>query len=110
MKLLLGVVLLVSISVFADVRKSGPYPVGVTTTVIVDETRTDHLTGKPRTLLTEIWYPADDKAKSTPKNHFRDFFPGGFTPEVAALLQATYKSPAEEIDKIFVNDAIRDAP
>lgn len=87
-----------------------PFPVGVTTTVVVDTTRTDHLTGKPRTMLTEIWYPADDKARSMPPNKYHDFFPGGFTPEVKALLQATYRQPAEDLDKSFWNSAVRDAP
>src|SRR6266478_2711519 len=106
MKVLLNALLLVSVPcLFAQ-----DYPVGVSTTVIVDSSRTDHLTGKPRTMLTEIWYPAEDKARSMPVNHYRDFFPGGFTPELSALLEGIYKMPAEQIDKIFVNNAVRDAP
>ena len=44
-----------------DYSKEGPYPVGVTTTTFVDESRTDQFTKKPRTLITEIWYPAADR-------------------------------------------------
>ena len=93
-----------------DPRKEGPYPVGVTTTVVVDTNRTDHLTGKARTLLTEIWYPADDQARTLPPNRYRDFFPGGFTPEVTALLAGTYRNSPEEVEKMFWNKAVRDAP
>src|SRR5260221_8523472 len=85
------VVLLAAVSLAAqppDPRKEGPYPVGVTTTVVVDSDRTDRMTQKPRTLLTEIWYPASDKARTMSPNKYHDFFPGGFTPEVAVLLQA----------------------
>src|ERR1700741_696395 len=49
----------------------GPFPVGVTTTVFVDNSRTDNLTKQPRTLVTEIWYPAapmGDEARQMPKN------------------------------------------
>jgi dienelactone hydrolase len=94
----------------SDPRKEGPYPVGVTTTVVVDSERTDHLTGKPRTMLTEIWYPADDKARTMPSNKYHDFFPGGFTPEISKLLEGIYKMPAEQIDSVFANRSVRDAP
>ena len=94
----------------SDPRKEGPYPVGVTTTVVIDSERTDRLTNKPRTLLTEIWYPASDKARTMPKNHYRDFFPGGFTPELSALLLSIYRSSAEDLDKAFWNNSVRDAP
>jgi len=90
-------------------RSLGPFPVGVTTTVFVDFSRTDSFTKEPRTLVTEIWYPATDDARSLPRNKYSDFLPGGVTPEIAPLVQKTYKMPVAELDKIFWNHAVRDA-
>ena len=92
-----------------DWRALGPFPVGVTTTVLVDSSRTDAFTKEPRTLVTEIWYPATEDARQLPKNKYSDFLPGGVTPEVDAVVQKTYKLPASEIDKIFWDQAARDA-
>ena len=89
---------------------AGPLPVGVTTTVLIDHSRTDALTHEPRTLVTEIWYPAADTARSLPKNKYSDFFPGGVTPEVEAVVRQAYKMPFAEVDKTFWNHAVRDAP
>ncbi len=108
--MLAGAALFVQAQTPPDPSKEGPYPVGVTTTVIVDSTRTDRFTEKPRTLVTEIWYPATDEARNMPKNRFHDFFPGGITPEVAAVIQASYHLSADELDKIFWNNSVRDAP
>jgi predicted dienelactone hydrolase len=90
-------------------RAPGPYPVGVTTTVLIDTTRTDAFTKGPRTLVTEIWYPATDEARKLPKNKYSDFIPGGVTPEVEALLQRTYRLPLAELNQIFWNHAVREA-
>src|SRR5438876_7128957 len=92
-----------------DLRAAGPFPVGVTTAVLVDSKRTDAFTKEPRTLVTEIWYPATDNARQAPKNKYSDFLPGGVTPEIDAAVQKTYKMPVAEIDKLFVNDSVRDA-
>ena len=46
----------------ADPLKRGPYNVGVRTEVFVDDSRECALTGEPRTLVTEIWYPATEDA------------------------------------------------
>src|SRR6266436_3510200 len=88
---------------------TGTFPVGVTTTVFVDSKRTDAFTKEPRTLVTEIWYPATDNARQSPKNKYSDFLPGGVTPEIDAAVQKTYKMPVAEIDKLFVNESVRDA-
>jgi len=93
----------------SDLRAAGPFPVGVTTAVLVDSNRTDAFTKEPRTLVTEIWYPATDDARQSPKNKYSDFLPGGVTPEIDAAVQKTYKMPVAEIDKLFVNDSVRDA-
>ena len=68
-----------------DPMQMGPLPVGVTTTVLVDHSRTDAATNEARTLVTEIWYPATDEARNLPKNKFSDFIPGGVTPSFETL-------------------------
>ena len=88
---------------------AGPFPVGVTTTVFVDNSRTDNFTKQPRTLVTEIWYPATDEARRMPKNKYSDFIPGGVTPAIDELITKTYKMSAAEIDKIYWNEAHRNA-
>ena len=88
----------------------GPFPVGVTTAVFVDSSRTDHLTKQPRTLVTEIWYPATEEAKQMPKNKFSDFIPGGVTPEIEELVKKTYKISVAVIDKLYWNESHRNAP
>jgi predicted dienelactone hydrolase len=92
-----------------DPLSEGPFPVGVTTTVFVDKSRTDNFTKEPRTLVTEIWYPAADDARRLPFNKYSQFYPGGVTPEVDELLMKAYKKSAAEIDKIYWNRAHRDA-
>jgi dienelactone hydrolase len=93
----------------ADPKAPGPYPVGVTTTLLVDHTRTDALTKEPRSLVTEIWYPATDDARGLPKSKFSQFMPGGVSPMLAAMLKSAYKLTIDEIDAKFVNSAVRDA-
>jgi len=93
-----------------DPLSTGQFPVGVTTTVFVDKSRTDHFTKQPRTLVTEIWYPATDEARGLPKNKYSDFMPGGVTPEIDDLIRKSYKMSAAEIDKIYWNEAHRNAP
>jgi dienelactone hydrolase len=92
-----------------DPLSMGPFPVGVTTTVFVDKSRTDNFTKEPRTLVTEIWYPASDDARRLPVNKYSQFYPGGVTVEIDELLKKFYKMSAAEIDKIYLNDAHRDA-
>jgi dienelactone hydrolase len=89
---------------------AGPFPVGVTTTVFVDNSRTDNVTKQPRTLVTEIWYPATDEAQRMPKNKYSDFIPGGVTPELDELIVKTYKRSASEVDKVYWNESHRNAP
>jgi len=92
-----------------DFRARGPFPVGVTTTMLVDSSRTDAFTREPRALVTEIWYPASEDARTLPKNKYSDFLPGGVTPEIARLVQKTYKHSIADLDQTFWNDAARDA-
>lgn len=92
-----------------DPLKPGPYPVGVTTTVFVDHKRTDTLTKEPRTLVTDIWYPATDDARGLPKNKLSNFFPGGITPQLDSFIKLALKKPLAELDQQYTNDAVRDA-
>src|SRR5438876_5456500 len=92
-----------------DLAPLGPFPVGITTALLVDSNRTDAFTREPRSLVTEIWYPATDDARQLPKNKYSDFFAGGLSPELALLVQQRYKLPVAELDKIFWNHAVRDA-
>ena len=83
----------------------GPYPVGVRTVVLVDDSRKDAFTGGPRTLVTEVWYPAADSARGMPAARFSEFF-GRYREEGA---KAVHRS-LEEIDRRFVSQAVRGAP
>jgi dienelactone hydrolase len=87
----------------------GPYPVGVTTTLFVDHSRTDGLTKEPRALVTEIWYPATDDSRAMPKGKFSQFMPGGVSPMLGAMLKSAYKLTIDELDLKFTNSAVRDA-
>lgn len=97
-----------------DAASPGPYPVGVTTAVFVDQERLDPFTREPRTLVTEIWYPADDAARGLPKNRFIDFIP----PEVVGEIEEfayipgpdPYRVSVEFLSDRFRNEAVRDAP
>lgn len=46
--------------------RPGPFPVGVKTFTLVDDSRSDPDTGQPRRLLTEVWYPAVQAAAAGP--------------------------------------------
>lgn len=92
-----------------DPLEMGPYPTGVTTTVLVDPSRTDPVTGEARTLVTEIWYPASDEAKNQPKNKFSNFIPGGISPQFETLIKMAYRKSSAELDTDFWNHSVRDA-
>ena len=57
-----------------DYSAPGSYPVGVRTLVLVDQDREDSYSGGPRTLVTEVWYPAVESARSAKKTTFSEFF------------------------------------
>ena len=92
-----------------DPEKPGPYPVGVTTQLFVDHSRTDAATNGPRSLMTEIWYPATDDTKDLPKNHLLDFFVQNQSPEFAMIFQMAFGVDILTADKTFKNMAVRDA-
>lgn len=94
-------------------EQMGPYQVGVTTIQLDDKARIDPEFNVPRPLLTEIWYPAVDAARSMPKNTYSDFIAGG---KVAGSLDAaneqlnSYKAglTVAELEKTFKNISVRD--
>jgi predicted dienelactone hydrolase len=101
---------IINTSNFFNPQGPGPLPVGVMTTVFVDKSRTDNFTKEPRTLVTEIWYPATNDARNKPKNKYSDFLPTAATPEIEAQIKGAYKMDIATIDKTFWNEAVRNAP
>ncbi|NIA15780.1 MAG: hypothetical protein GWP08_17075, partial [Nitrospiraceae bacterium] len=93
-----------------DPEKPGPYPVGVTTMMMIDHSRTDPaFNGGPRTIMTEIWYPATDDTRGLPKNRLLDFFSRSEDPAFLAILQLAFGVDILAVDKTFQNFAVRDA-
>ena len=92
-----------------DPEKPGPYPAGVTTMTFVDASRQDPATGGPRTLPTEIWYPATEDTRGLPPNKLSDFLLRNQSPELALLLYAGFGVDLAEADRTFQNFAVRDA-
>jgi len=88
-----------------DFAGPGPHPVGVRMVTLVDEERKDEFAGGPRTLITEIWYPATEEARSRPPMRFREFF-GPYPEEGARAL----RRDLAEVDRDFRTQAVRNAP
>lgn len=93
----------------------GPFPVGVTTMQLDDLTRQDPESG-PRSLQTEIWYPAGDEARDLPRNRFSDFLGRGAIPgSIQAAEEANaiggYRNDLtiNELDETWPNESVRDA-
>ena len=106
------ILITLAISTYAaptDFESMGPYPVGVTTTVMMDLNRIDPMIQGPRTLPTEIWYPSNDLALKMPLNKHSDFFFKG-NPALSMAIKMAYQVDVREFDKTFKNTAYRDAP
>lgn len=92
-----------------DPAKAGPYRVGVTTMLLVDHSRTDVAThGGPRSLLTEIWYPATDDTRNLPPNKLIDFYANGH-PAAAAVMKLAFNADLAASNEVFQNFSVRDA-
>lgn len=77
----------------------GPYPVGVLTVELLDESRPDQ-SGAPRSLVTEIWYPAAEDTRGEP----------GYVYTVEDLLTAEARALLEEpLEVELATVAVRDA-
>jgi predicted dienelactone hydrolase len=85
-----------------DPSVAGPFAVGVTTFAVEDPTRLNPLTGAPRRLLLEVWYPAVDASLALPREDYG--FEDLLTPEQLAPLGI---DPAQEVR--IVTNAGRDA-
>src|SRR5262245_49903982 len=93
-----------------DPRQPGPYQVGVRTEVFVDSDRTCAITNKPRTLVTEIWYPAGEGAASRPLNTFADFFGRDEGKAAGRLAIGRFGGQFDKVNESFKNRARRNAP
>jgi len=92
----------------------GPFPVGVTTVQLDDHSRKDP-DGGPRSLQTEIWYPAADEAREVPSNKYSEFLGRGASPEFIARAEDSdaiggYRAglTIEELDRTWQNLGKRD--
>lgn len=90
-------------------EQPGPYPVGVTTIQMQDESRTDPLLNAPRPLLVEVWYPAAESARNGAPAKFSDFFMGGKDVQMNTILTFAFRFNIDEMDKHFKTLAVRDA-
>lgn len=84
-----------------DPSQMGPYPVGVTTLQLVDDSRVGEDDGRPRPVVTEVWYPAVEDARGQPG--FVYGLPDFLRPEALALVDTG--GVAVELP----TDAVRDA-
>lgn len=98
-------------SVFAA-TKPGPYAVGVTNVVFIDEHRLDPVTENPRVLVTEIWYPTSEDTSSLPKNRYVDFLPLEVIDKLDEFFYIPgpkpYQVSLEFLENRFRNEAVRD--
>ncbi|MGQ9592272.1 MAG: alpha/beta hydrolase family protein [Planctomycetota bacterium] len=85
----------------------GPHPVGVRTLVIVDPSREDPRCGGPRTLVTEVWYPAEEDARGGRPTRFAEFF--GDRPDAAEGFVGHFRSRLEDVERRFRTIAVRGA-
>lgn len=87
----------------------GPYATGVTSMLLEDHSR-EALVGKgPRTLMTEVWYPAADDARGLPKVELLSFFRGLPPGLVAGLMKAAFGADLMAVNASIRLDAVRDA-
>lgn len=82
-----------------DPSAMGPYPVGVSTVELLDESRPNDA-GEPRRLVTEIWYPAVEEARGQP---------GYVYTEEDLLTEEARAALTMPLDVELATDAVRDA-
>ncbi len=97
-----------------DPQVLGPYLVGNTTRMFVDESRDEPATTADtedkRTLITEIWYPAAESERDKEKDKFTGFF-GDQADTIVPLLAAQLKVDAAQVEVIskLRTGSVRDA-
>lgn len=84
-----------------DPSTLGPYPVGVRTLTFEDDTRATPGKEGPRTLVTEVWYPAVEAAREMPKEQYVLY--EALPPELRDGLRP------EDLG-VLETEAVRDAP
>lgn len=82
-----------------DPSKPGPFPVGVRTLTIQDTGRRNP-DGGPRTLVTEVWYPATQATKGKP----------GVSYDITQLLTPEQRAQVDGGVPLLETAAVRDAP
>lgn len=82
-----------------DPSVMGPYPVGVTTVELLDDSRPNDA-GEPRRLVTEIWYPAIEEARGQP---------GYVYTEEDLLTEEARAALSMPLDVALATDAVREA-
>jgi len=94
-----------------DVTERGPFEVGNKTVIWVDDSRWDPTTSGPRTLMTEVWYPAAPEAADMPYDIVKNFCPGWWDSYVRPTLEEEYGAPPDELDNFNKpTGSHRDAP
>lgn len=92
-----------------DPEKPGPYPVGVTSIPLADESRIDSALNAPRPLMAEIWYPAADSVRGAEPTKFTDFYMNGENEQMNLILSMAFKFDIATMDERFKTIAVRDA-
>lgn len=92
-----------------DPEQPGPYPVGVTTVLLEDHSRQDDLPKGPRTLVTEIWYPATDETRDIPRQGLVDTYLANIPKPLFSIIQALAKIDLRDFDEKVKFFARRDA-
>ena len=93
----------------ADPAQPGPFEVGNRTYVFVDASRNDPASQGPRTLVTEVWYPAPPEAADLPRDVLRNFF-GEWDDFVLDQLEIEGATPDEIANFDRETGSARDAP
>lgn len=87
----------------------GPYPVGVTTKMLVDANRPDEALGGYRTLMCEIWYPATEDTRGLPRPGLIASYLAAVPDAAFGLIKALTKVDLRDFDETFEFFALRDA-
>ncbi|MDP8254640.1 MAG: hypothetical protein P9M14_02730 [Candidatus Alcyoniella australis] len=93
---------------YYDPRELGPYQVGVTTLVLIDQGRWDPATQSARTLPVEVWYPATDQTADLPRDTVRGFL-GDWDEYVLQLFAQMGATPEDLANFDNETGAVRDA-
>jgi dienelactone hydrolase len=92
-----------------DPETAGPYPVGVTTMLLTDDSRDSLVGDGPRRMIMEVWYPATEETRDLEPTDLYSFFRGVPGTAIAMVMKAAfgadYQAAAEAMDIVAVRDA-----